>query len=78
MSKKTKYIQLLGDMGSVSYNTEQTLTDEQKAQARANIDTEIATDDEIIEMLMQEDMFPVVADSDDSLLADENNNILLW
>lgn len=39
---------------------------------------EIATDDEIIELLMQEDMFPVVQDSDGSLLADENDNILLW
>ena len=38
----------------------------------------IATDDEIIEMLMQEDMFPVVADSDGSILSDENDNILLW
>lgn len=39
---------------------------------------EIATDDEIIELLMQEDMFPVVTDSDGSILADENDNILLW
>jgi hypothetical protein len=39
---------------------------------------EIATDDEIIKLLAQEDMLPVVADSDGSLLTDENNNILLW
>lgn len=39
---------------------------------------EIATDDEIIDMIAQEDMLPVVADSDGSLLTDENNNILLW
>lgn len=39
---------------------------------------EIATDDEILEMLMQEDMLPVVADSDGLLLADEHDNILLW
>lgn len=39
---------------------------------------EIATDDEIIEMLTQEDMLPVVTDSDGSILADENDNILLW
>ena len=39
---------------------------------------EIATDDEIIEMLTQEDMFPVVTDSDGSILADENGDILLW
>ena len=40
--------------------------------------SEIATDDEILELLAQEDMLPVVADSDGALLADENNNILLW
>ena len=39
---------------------------------------EIATDDEILELLAQEDMFPVVMDSDGSILADENENILLW
>ena len=39
---------------------------------------EIATDEEIIEMLMEEDMFPVVTDSDGAILADENGNILLW
>jgi hypothetical protein len=38
----------------------------------------IATDDEIIELLAQEDMLPIVKDSDGSLLADENENILLW
>ena len=39
---------------------------------------EIATDDEIITLLTEEDMFPVVTDSDGSILSDENNNILLW
>lgn len=39
---------------------------------------EIATDDEIIEMLAQEDLLPVVTDSDGGILADENDNILLW
>ena len=38
----------------------------------------ITTDDEFITMLMEEDMFPVVADADGSVLADENGNILLW
>jgi hypothetical protein len=38
----------------------------------------IATDDEILELLAQEDMLPVVKDSDGSFLADENENILLW
>jgi hypothetical protein len=40
--------------------------------------SDIATDDEIIEMLIAEDMFPAVTDTDGSLLADENGNILLW
>ena len=39
---------------------------------------EIATDDEIINMLIEEDMMATVIDSDGALLADENNNILLW
>jgi hypothetical protein len=29
-------------------------------------------------MLAQEDMLPVVTDSDGSILSDENENILLW
>ena len=37
-----------------------------------------AEDEEIIEMLVQEDMLPVVADADGSLLSDENGNVLLW
>lgn len=40
--------------------------------------SDIATDEEIIEMLIVEDMFPAVTDTDGSLLADENGNILLW
>lgn len=39
---------------------------------------EVATDDEIIEMLTQLDMLPVVADFDGALLSDENGDILLW
>lgn len=37
-----------------------------------------ATDDEIIEMLTELDMIPVVTDSDGAILADESSNILLW
>lgn len=62
----------------VSFTEEQELTDEQKLQAQTNIGIDIATDDEIIALLTQEDMFPVVTDSDGSILADENDNILLW
>ena len=39
---------------------------------------EIATDDEIISMLMELDMLPAITDSDGSMLSDENGNILLW
>ena len=39
---------------------------------------DITTDDEIIELLIQEDMLPVVSDSDGAFLADDNENILLW
>lgn len=63
--------------GFVSYN-EQTLTDEQKAQAQDNIGIKIATDDEIISMLTELDMLLVVTDSDGAILADESDNILLW
>lgn len=38
----------------------------------------IATDDEIIEILVQEDMLVAVTDSDGDILADENGNIILW
>ena len=39
---------------------------------------DIAIDDEIIDLLMQEDMLPAITDSDGSLLSDEGDNILLW
>ena len=39
---------------------------------------ELATDNEIINMLAEEDMLVSVADSDGSILADENKNILIW
>ena len=41
-------------------------------------DIQIATDDEIIEMLAQEDVLPAVVDADGSILADENKNVLIW
>lgn len=39
---------------------------------------DMATDDEIIELLVEVDMLPVVADEDGSILADENGDVLLW
>lgn len=38
----------------------------------------IATNEEIIDLLMQENMLPAITDSDGSMLSDENGNILLW
>ena len=39
---------------------------------------DIATDDEMFEMLVEEDVLPVVTDSDGSILSDEDGNMLLW
>lgn len=39
---------------------------------------DITTDDEVIDMMFETDILPVVADSDDSVLTDENGDILLW
>jgi hypothetical protein len=78
LSKITEYVDdAIGNPAAVLY-VEQSLTDEQKEQARINIGTEIATDDEILEMLVQVDVLPVVTDADGAILADENENILLW
>ncbi len=39
---------------------------------------DITSDDEIIKMLVELDMVAAVADSDNAMLTDENENILLW
>lgn len=39
---------------------------------------EIATDDEIVDMLVKEDMIIAIADFDGDVLSDENKNILTW
>lgn len=47
--------------------------------ARINdISEAVSTDDEIIDMLIQEDMLFAFTDSTGSILTDENNNILTW
>lgn len=38
----------------------------------------IASDEEIIDILIEEDMLFAITDSDGSILADENENILTW
>jgi hypothetical protein len=47
--------------------------------ARVNdISEAVTTDGEIVDILIQEDMLFAIADSDGSVLVDENNNILTW
>ena len=42
------------------------------------VNLEIATDEEIIDLLVEEDMLVAVSDLDGNILADENENVLLW
>ena len=51
---------------------------EQTSLAYIKNKPEIATDEEIIDMLAEEDMLPAVADTDGSILTDESENVLLW
>lgn len=70
-----------GMAGHIRYDVEQSLTEEEKARARQNIgasDETSAEDGEIIDLLIEIDMLSVVTDFDGSVLADENDNILLW
>lgn len=70
---------------SISVKADQTALDEVSAlvgdtsvSEQINNAIVIATDDEILEMLAEIDMLPTVTDGDGSILADENENILLW
>lgn len=38
----------------------------------------IVTDEEVIDVLIETDVLAAVKDSDGSILADENDNILMW
>ena len=38
----------------------------------------VAEDQEIIDLIIEEDMLPAVADSDGGILSDENGDIILW
>lgn len=40
--------------------------------------TRTASDEDIVEMLVQEDTIIAIADNDGGILTDENKNILLW
>ena len=60
----------------VSHNP-QTLTDTQKEQARTNIGIIAATDEDIINLLLDMDIMPVVQDTDGTVLVDSDNTIIL-
>lgn len=60
----------------VSHNP-QTLTDTQKEQAQQNIGIIAATDEDIIDLLLDMDMMPVVQDTDGTILVDSDNTIIL-
>lgn len=70
----TKKLQLINS-SFISYN-EQVLTDEQKAQARENIETDYATDQEIIAMMIEEGIIEAES-TESSLLVDETGNGVL-
>ena len=46
--------------------------------AYINDKTKVASDEEIIALLAEEDMIVAVTDGDGAILTDENNNILVW
>lgn len=59
----------------ISYN-EQSLAQNQQSQARTNIGVILATDEEVLNMLIEEDLLTVLVDSDQNVLVDNENNIL--
>ena len=42
-----------------------------------NVELPVATDDEIIDMMLENDMLPVIQDTDGSVLVDSDNSILM-
>jgi hypothetical protein len=69
----TKKLQILGGLPKPDWNE----VDETSLSYIKN-KPEIATDEEIIDMIAQEDILVAVADSDGSILTDENGDVLLW
>lgn len=61
---------------AISHNP-QTLTDTQKEQAQENIGIVAATDEDIIDLLLDMGMMPVVQDTDGTVLVDSDNTIIL-
>ena len=72
----THFLHKLFDEIFVSYQ-KQTLTDEQKEQAKENIGIVVATDEEIIDMMLEVGIMPVVQDTDGTILIDNDNTIIL-
>ena len=70
------FLHKLFDEMFVSYQ-KQTLTDEQKEQAKENIGIVAATDEEIVEAMLEMDMMPVVQNTDGTILVDNDNTIIL-
>ena len=55
----------------------QSLNEEQKEQARKNIGIVEATDEDIIDLMLEMGMMPVVQDTDGFILTDSDNAIIL-
>lgn len=60
----------------VSYK-EQILSKTEKEQAQENIGIIAATDQDVIDLLLDMDMMPVVQDTDGTILVDSDNTIIL-
>ena len=60
----------------ISHN-KQTLSEAQKAQVQENIGVVNATDDDMVDLLIEMDMLPAVADENGNILTDETGAILL-
>lgn len=70
------------DIPEVGETAEQVQSDwneiDENSKAFIKNKPEVAADEEIINILIQEDLLPAIVDADGAILADENDNILLW
>lgn len=63
--------------GNFITHKKQTLSASQKQQTQENIGIVAATDSDIIDLLLDMDMMPVVQDTDGTILVDSDNTIIL-
>lgn len=63
--------------GNFITHRKQTLSLSQKQQTQENIGIVAATDSDIIDLLLDMDMMPVVQDADGTILIDNDNAIIL-